>query len=103
MFGKSELGKRGVNGRDLGFWIVSSPQNIANFDADAAFWADVRDGRRSEAEGLAAVRTRPAIGWVTATPHGNEPAAGEAIARQLYELVARRPTAPTSSGCRTST
>ena len=89
MFGKSELGNRGVNGRDLGFWVVSTPQNIANFEADGAFWADVRDGRRSEAEGLAAIRTRPAIGWVTATPHGNEPAAGEAITRQLYELVAR--------------
>ncbi len=90
MFGKSELGMRGVDGRDLGFWVVSSPENIQNFDADAAFWADVRDGRRSEAEGLAAVSTRPAIGWVTATPHGNEPAAGEAIARQYYELVARK-------------
>ncbi|MDO8187070.1 M14 family zinc carboxypeptidase [Conexibacter sp. JD483] len=89
MFGKSELGNRGVNGRDLGFWVVSTPQNIANFEDDGAFWADVRDGRRSEAEGLAAIRTRPAIGWVTATPHGNEPAAGEAITRQLYELVAR--------------
>ena len=88
--GASELGLRGVNGRELYYWVVSTPQNIANFESDGAFWADVRDGRRSEAEGLAAVRTRPAIGWVTATPHGNEPAAGEAIARQLYELVARK-------------
>lgn len=88
-FGTSELGRRGVQGREIAFWVVSTPDNINNFEDDAGFWADVRDGRRSEAEGLAAVRSRPAIGWVTATPHGNEPAAGEAITRQLYELVAR--------------
>ena len=33
--------------------------------------------------------TRPGAGWITATPHGAEPAAGEAIARNLYELAAR--------------
>ena len=32
---------------------------------------------------------RPAFFWNTATPHGNEPAAGEAISRILYELTAR--------------
>ena len=35
------------------------------------------------------MRSRPAFAWVTATPHGSEPAAGEAISRQLYELAAR--------------
>ena len=32
---------------------------------------------------------RPAFAWVTATPHGNEPAAGEASMRLLYEMAAR--------------
>ena len=49
----------------------------------------MRDGSVSEAAGLAAVRTRPAPAWITSTPHGAEPAAGEAIARNLYELAAR--------------
>ncbi|MDO8210288.1 M14 family zinc carboxypeptidase [Conexibacter sp. CPCC 206217] len=86
---KSALGNRGVEGREFGYWVVSTPRNIANFEADGSFWAGVRDGDVSEAEGLANVTRRPALAWVTATPHGSEPAAGEAIARQLYELTAR--------------
>ena len=85
-YGKSVLGQ------DLAFWVLSSPDNIDNLDAgrkDAAFWAGVRDGSVSEAAGLAAVRSRPAPAWITSTPHGAEPAAGEAIARNLYELAAR--------------
>ncbi|HET8949010.1 MAG TPA: hypothetical protein VFN44_00825, partial [Solirubrobacteraceae bacterium] len=85
-YGKSVLGQ------DLVFWVLSSPDNIDNLDAgrkDAAFWAGVRDGSVSEAAGLAAVRSRPAPAWITSTPHGAEPAAGEAIARNLYELAAR--------------
>ena len=46
-------------------------------------------GEVSAAEALTQVRARPAFAWITATPHGNEPAAGEAISRQLYELAAR--------------
>ena len=74
------------------FYVISTPENIANLDGgrrDAAFWAGVRDGSVSEAAGLAAVRSRPAPAWITSTPHGAEPAAGEAIARNLYELAAR--------------
>ncbi len=85
-YGKSVLGQ------DLVFWVLSTPDNIDNLDAgrkDAAFWAGVRDGSVSEAAGLAAVRSRPAPAWITSTPHGAEPAAGEAIARNLYELAAR--------------
>ena len=85
-YGKSVLGQ------DLAFWVLSTPDNIDNLDAgrkDAAFWAGVRDGSVSEAAGLAAVRSRPAPAWITSTPHGAEPAAGEAITRNLYELAAR--------------
>ncbi len=66
--------------------------NIANLDAgrdDGAFWRGVITGEVSAAEALTQVRARPAFAWITATPHGNEPAAGEAISRQLYELAAR--------------
>jgi hypothetical protein len=81
-----------VLGKELVFWVLSTPDNINNLDAgrkDGAFWAGVRDGSVSEAAGLAAAATRPALAWVTSTPHGAEPAAGEAIARNLYELAAR--------------
>ena len=79
-------------GREVIYSVVSTPDNIANLDAgrnDAKFWSDVREGNLSTDEGLAAVRDRPAFTWVTATPHGNEPAAGEASMRLLYELAAR--------------
>ncbi|WP_037408847.1 M14 family metallopeptidase [Candidatus Solirubrobacter pratensis] len=80
--------------KDKQVWyaVIGTPENIANLDAgraDGPFWAGVREGTVSEAEGLAAVRERPVFGWVTATPHGNEPAAGEASLRLLYEMAAR--------------
>ena len=49
----------------------------------------MREGNISTAEGLSQIRSRPAFTWVTATPHGNEPAAGEASMRLLYEMAAR--------------
>lgn len=82
-----------VLGRELAFYVISTIDNVANLDEgrqDGPFWAGVRAGTISEAAGLAAVRNRPALAWVTATPHGNEPAAAEAITRQLYELVTRK-------------
>ena len=81
-----------VLGHDLRFYVISSPDNIDNLDtgrADGPFWEGVKDGSVSEAAGLAAVNTRPAFGWITATPHGGEAAAAEAISRMLYELAAR--------------
>jgi hypothetical protein len=91
--GRSELGTYdAVPGRDLAFWVIGTKANIDKLDGpggDAEFWAGVRSGAVSEADGLAGIQSRPAFGWVTATPHGNEPAAGEAIARELYELAAR--------------
>ena len=49
----------------------------------------MREGNISTEDGLAQIRSRPAFAWVTATPHGNEPAAGEASMRLLYEMAAR--------------
>ena len=72
--------------------VVGSPSNIANLDAgrnDAAFWRGVVDGTTSQQAALAAVNTRPAFGWITGTPHGNEPAGGEGSVKELYELAAR--------------
>ena len=79
-------------GAEVTYSVISTPENIANLDAgrnDAAFWAGVREGNISTNEGLSQIRNRPAFTWVTATPHGNEPAAGEASMRLLYEMAAR--------------
>ncbi|WP_210495384.1 M14 family zinc carboxypeptidase [Patulibacter sp. SYSU D01012] len=84
--GTSSLGKR------IAFYAVGTPVNIANLDDgrdDAAFWRGVRAGDIPEDQGLDAAAERPAFGWITATPHGGESAAGESITRQLYELAAR--------------
>jgi hypothetical protein len=81
-----------VMGKDLRFYVVSTPDNIDNLDtgrADGPFWEGIKDGSVSEAAGLAAVSSRPAMGWITATPHGGEAAAAEAISKMLYELTAR--------------
>jgi hypothetical protein len=72
--------------------VVGTPSNIANLDAgrnDAGFWRGVIDGTTSQQDALAAVDTRPAFGWITGTPHGNEPAGGEGSVKELYELAAR--------------
>ena len=74
------------------YYVVGTPENIANLDAgrnDGAFWRGVREGTISAAEGAAEAQDRPAFFWNTATPHGSEPAAGEAISRVLYELTSR--------------
>ena len=40
-------------------------------------------------DGLDAAGIAARVRWVTATPHGDESAAGESITRELYELLAR--------------
>lgn len=79
-------------GRDFPMVIVGTPENIANLDAgrnDAAFWRGVRNGDISSTEALGQIDKRPAFGFITGTPHGTEPAGGDAIMRMLYELSAR--------------
>lgn len=88
---KKVIGNSAV-GRPMAFYVVGSPMNINNLDGpdgDAAYWRGIRAGDIPEADGLEQAVTRPAFGWITATPHGDESAAGESIARELYELAAR--------------
>lgn len=92
--GETVLGTFDVPGQErrLKYAVVGTPENIDNLDAgrnDGAFWSGVASGSVPPATAQAEVRKRPAFVWATATPHGNEPAAGEALMRQLYELVAR--------------
>jgi len=89
---KKDLGTS-VLGRDLAFYVIGTPEHMANLDGpngDAAFWRGVRSGDISTQDGLDAAGSRPAFAWATATPHGGEAAAGEAITREVYELAARR-------------
>ena len=81
-----------ANGKPYNFYVVGTRQNMANLDSganDSAFWRGVREGTISTDDGLDAAGSRPAFAWVTATPHGDESAAGESISRELYELLAR--------------
>ncbi|MDR0342200.1 MAG: hypothetical protein LBI49_03655, partial [Nocardiopsaceae bacterium] len=81
-----------VLGVPFDYVVIGTPGNIANLDAgrnDQAFWHGVIDGTTPPATALAQVNSRPAFAWITGTPHGNEPAGGEASAKELYELAAR--------------
>src|SRR6185312_2882967 len=72
--------------------VVGTPDNIANLDAgrnDGAFWRGVINGTTSQAAALSQVGVRPGFGWITGTPHGNEPAGGEGSVKELYDLTAR--------------
>ncbi|HEX3669017.1 MAG TPA: hypothetical protein VHY55_07685 [Acidimicrobiia bacterium] len=73
--------------------VVGTPNNIANLDAgrnDGAFWRGVINGTTSQAAALSQVGVRPAFGWISGAPHGNEPAGGEASIKELYDLAARK-------------
>ncbi len=81
-----------AEGRTFQYAIVGTPEHIADLESDAAFWRGVRGGEISTEEALAKVRAADppaAFGWITETPHGNEPAGGEASMRMLYEFAAR--------------
>src|SRR4051794_22847762 len=87
---EKDLGPTTLGDQHLKIVVAGTPRHIAHLEDDAAFWSGVVSGRVSEAQGLKAAGSRPAFAWVTATPHGNEPAAGEATMRMLYELAARK-------------
>jgi Zinc carboxypeptidase len=81
-----------VLGVPMSIVVIGTPSNIANLDAgrnDGAFWRGVISGTTSQAAALAQVGVRPGFGWITGTPHGNEPAGGEASVKELYDLTAR--------------
>jgi Zinc carboxypeptidase len=89
---KKYLGKSALGTRDIAFYVISTRAHIASLDTpdgDAAFWRGVRSGEIPTDVGVESAGSRPAFAWITATPHGGESAAAEAITREAYELVAR--------------
>jgi hypothetical protein len=87
-----------VLGTPFDYVVIGTPSNIANLNSgrdDQAFWRGVIDGTTPQSKALAQVGSRPAFAWITGTPHGNEPAGGEASVKELYELAARTDCANT--------
>ncbi|HZC51135.1 MAG TPA: hypothetical protein VE441_01360, partial [Mycobacterium sp.] len=81
-----------VLGVPFDYVVIGTPDNIANLNAgrdDQAFWRGVIDGTTPPSVAQSQVGRRPAFAWITGAPHGNEPAGGEASAKELYELAAR--------------
>ncbi|MBE2314993.1 hypothetical protein DVA67_003340 [Solirubrobacter sp. CPCC 204708] len=89
---KKHVGTAASGQREIYFYVLGTPKNIAELDGpngQAAFWRGVRAGTIPEEVGLEAAVNKPAFAWITATPHGGESAAGESITRQAYELASR--------------
>jgi hypothetical protein len=81
-----------VLGTPFDYVVIGTPNNIANLDAgrnDQQFWRGVIDGTTPTGAAMSQASSRPAFAWITGAPHGNEPAGGEASAKELYELAAR--------------
>ena len=80
-----------VEGRPLPYAIVSSPRNLARLSAIAARARASRQGRSHAAGG-------PAIVWLAANVHGNEPPGTDADLQLLSDLAtARRARCSTGS------
>lgn len=81
-----------VLGTPFDYVVIGTPGNIANLNSgrdDQKFWTGVMTGAVPQSQALAQAGSRPAFAWITGTPHGNEPAGGEASVKELYELAAR--------------
>ena len=86
-----------VNGTDLVYALVSSPENLARVDAIAAAQERLRDPRvttPAQAQQIAA--TSPAIVWYTGNVHGNETSGADAAITLLHDLAARTDCAVTA-------
>ncbi len=78
-----------AEGKVMRLLIISAPENLARLDqikADLALLADPRRTPPAEAAAIAA-RT-PAVGLLTHSIHGNEPAGFEASMQTAYQLLA---------------
>jgi Zinc carboxypeptidase len=82
--------------RTMRLYIVSSPDNIRRLDAIRAALDTLADPRLANPATRAAIATRvPAVVWLSASVHGNEPAGFEAAMWLLYHLAASDDSATT--------
>lgn len=80
---------RSWEGRPLRYALVSTAGNLGRLTAIRQDLDRLRDPSTSEQEAAAIVARTPAILWVAANVHGNEPSGGDAVVRLLYELAGR--------------
>ena len=78
---KKPVGKTATGLRDIQFYVLATPQNMANLEDDAAFWRGVRSGEISEEVGLRGRGHQARVRLDHGHPHGGESAAAESITR----------------------
>lgn len=78
-----------VEGRPLRYALVGKPSNLAKLPAIRRDLATLRDPATSDREAKALMRRTPAILWVAANVHGDEPSGADAVVRLLWELSDR--------------
>ena len=78
-------------GRPITAAFVSMPGRLAQtkLDALSASLRRLRTGRVSRAQARRIVAAEPAVAWITAGVHGNEPSGSDAALRLIYDLAAR--------------
>lgn len=75
--------------RPLRYALVGSPQTLRRLPQIRRDIALLRDPSTPSGQAQAIARTTPAILWITANVHGNEPAGGDAVLKLLYQLADR--------------
>lgn len=86
---RTEIIGRTAEGRALRILIISSPENLARLDAIRADLRALADPRATTALQADAIAARiPAVGLLTHSIHGNEPAGFEASLQTAYQLLA---------------
>ena len=80
---------RSIEGRELSFVVVASPENQAKLPAIRAAMAELADPRGRSPERIQElVASTPAVAWLAYCVHGDEPSGSEACLRVLHHLAA---------------
>jgi hypothetical protein len=82
---------KSAGGRPVTAAFVSLPAQLAKarLDALSASLGKLRSGTPSEAQARKIVAKQPAVAWIAAGVHGNEPSGSDSALRLLYDLAAR--------------
>ncbi len=82
---------RSVEGRELAYVVVASPENHARMPEIRAAMAELADPRSLSAERQRQiVESMPAVAWLAYCVHGDEPSGSEACLRVLHHLAAAK-------------
>jgi hypothetical protein len=76
-------------GQPLRYALVGSPTTLSRLPRITADLAKLRDPATPASDADAIVARTPAILWISANVHGNEPSGGDAVLRLLYQLADR--------------